>query len=75
MIRDGSATEAVLALLEAQPRRWWTHGQVMALTARSTKAVGFALLYLRQLELVDVEPDGRNARYFRYRFRPHADRM
>lgn len=75
VIRDGSATESVLALLETQPRRWWTHGQVMALTGRSTKAVGFALLYLRQLELVDVEPDGRNARYFRYRFRAFAHRL
>lgn len=75
VIRDGSASEAVLALLETQPRRWWTHGQIMALTGRSTKAIGFALLYLRQLELVDVEHDARNARYFRYRFRAFAHRL
>ena len=68
VIRDGSATDAVLAALRARPGQWLTHAQVMGVSLRGTKAVCWALLYLQAQGLVESTPDdSRNARYRRYR--------
>lgn len=67
VIREGSATAAVLMVLQ-QRRLFLSHHQIVAATGRSGKAVDWALLYLRQLGLVEVVPDAsRNSRYLRYR--------
>lgn len=71
VIRDGSATDAVLALLRAQPRRWWRHCDIVSATGRPYKAVNWACLYLRNRGLVEIVSDeARNARYLRYRLAP-----
>ncbi len=69
VIRDGSATGAVLDWLVARkPGAWWTRGQIMAGTGRSEKAVNWALLYLRTQGRIECVPDGsRNPQYRRYR--------
>lgn len=65
----GSATDAVLKFLAGQPSRgWWAMHQVVAATGRTDKAVGWALIYLRSVGLVECARDeARNARYLRYR--------
>lgn len=66
----GSASEAVLDWLVAQPgapRAWWTCQQIITGTGHSRKAVGWALIYLRRLGLVEYAGDARNSRYMRYR--------
>ena len=67
VIRPDSATEAVLAILRAQPRRWWQHNELVKATGKSYTAVNWAVLYLRRRQLCETTPDGRNARYWRYR--------
>lgn len=68
VIREGSATAAVLALLEATPRRWWEFRHILDAIGRTDKATCWALLYLRERGLIECVPDaGRNSRYLRYR--------
>ena len=68
VIREGSASDAVLVALRARPGQWMTHAGILGVTCRSTKAVCWALLYLQALGLVEsTSDDSRNARYRRYR--------
>ena len=68
VIVKGSATDAVLLLLQERPLAWLTHAQIMASTGRNTKAVCWACLYLTSRGLVESGPDAsRNPRYRRYR--------
>lgn len=68
VIRDGSATEVVLAFLYEHPARWFVHHEIMVATGRSRAAVDWALIFLRQHGLVDcVSNSSRNPRYLRYR--------
>lgn len=68
VIRDGSATAAVLTAMRARPGLWLTHGQLLNLTNKSTKAVCWACLYLQAQGLIEsTTDDSRNARYRRYR--------
>ena len=61
----GSATDAVL--LSMQPGHWYTHAQLIARSQRTTKAVCWALMYLRSLKLIRAsDSDARNPRYRRY---------
>lgn len=67
VIRPGSATQAVLALLQAHPGRWFTHFQIVQATGRTQKAVDWALLFLKGRGLIGTtSDDGRNSRYRRY---------
>lgn len=67
VIRDGSATDAVLKVLRAHPARFFTAGQLIVLTGRSHAAVSWALIYLRRNRLVNVTGDGaRQSNYLRY---------
>lgn len=67
VIREGSATDAVLLYLKANPRRYYTNGQLMEATGKSHAAVSWALLYLRDKGLIHSIPDDeRNALYLRY---------
>jgi len=69
-IRDGSATQAVLVFLQARARLFHTHRQIVHGTARTDKAVNWAMLFLRSQNLVECVPDeSRNPRYLRYRYR------
>ena len=68
VIREGSATDAELAILAARRGMFMSHAQIAKATGRSIKAVDWALLYLRSQGLVECVPDAaRNPRYLRYR--------
>lgn len=68
VIQPGSASDVVLALLRGRSDVWMTHGQILVLTKRSTKAVCWALAYLQAQGLIESTlDDGRNARYRKYR--------
>lgn len=50
---QGSATAAVLKLMQAHPKRRWRRAQLLKLTGRSESAMDWALLYLRHQGLID----------------------
>jgi hypothetical protein len=75
VIRDGSATQAVLVFLRENPKQFFSHFQIVKGTGRSYKSVNWAMLFLRSQHLVDCVPDAqRNSRYLRYRAAPINDR-
>lgn len=65
---QGSATTAVLEFLRANPRRFFTHHEILSAVGRSRVSVDWALIRLRDWGLVESVPDSaRNSRYLRYR--------
>jgi len=73
VIQPGSASEAVLRILRSNPGRFYVCEQLIKETGRTHAAVSFALLYLRDQELIDAFPDAaRNPRYMRYRIKREA---
>jgi len=67
VIRPGSATEAVLALLRENPRRQFMCITIVQRTGCTRAAVDWALLYLRSQNLINTHQDAeRNPRYLRY---------
>jgi hypothetical protein len=70
VIREGSATDAVYQVLHANPKRFFTCGELMNRTKRSHAAVSWALIYLRDvLHVVETTSDSRQGNWLRYRFR------
>lgn len=70
VIREGSATAAVLNFLRENPHRYHTAGGIVNATGRSAKAVCWGLLYLRSQGQIEAIGDGlRNPRYLLYRQR------
>jgi hypothetical protein len=68
VIRPGSATDVVLALLCKRGPSYLTHSQIIAQTGRTTKAVSWALIYLKSQKHIEAtSDDARNQRYQRYR--------
>jgi hypothetical protein len=73
----GSASEALLNVLQARYPGWLTNRQLVVLVrARGglwrENSLRWALVYLRQRELIEASGDEmRNARYLRYRALPH----
>lgn len=68
VIRQDSASDAVLSYLEARPGRWFTSAELIASTGRTHAAVSWALVYLRSLDVIEAAADeARNPRYNRYR--------
>jgi len=71
VIRDGSATQAVLLFLRKNPKQFFSHCQIVTATGRTYKSVNWAMLFLRSQELVECVSDSqRNSRYLRYRSTP-----
>ncbi len=68
VIRDGSATQAVLDFLRLHPGRYFTHPQIVAATGRTEKACDWALLFLRAKNKVRAESAdaARSHGYLRY---------
>ena len=65
--RPGSATQAVLALLQAHSGRWFSHFQIVQATGRTSKSVDWALLFLKARGLIESTKDEwRNSRYLKY---------
>lgn len=68
VIQPGSASEAVLKVLNEQPGRLYTCQQLIEKTGRSHAAVSWACIYLRDQGLIEAVVDGaRNHRWLRYR--------
>jgi peptidoglycan/xylan/chitin deacetylase (PgdA/CDA1 family) len=67
VIRPGSATDIVLRLLAQRYGIWLTHGQIVQQSGQTTKAVSWALIYLKSQDHIEsTADDGRNCRYQRY---------
>lgn len=66
VIREGSATAAVLAFLLAHRGKRFAAYQVIHATGCTQKATSWALVYLQQQGLIETSPDPRNERYLRY---------
>lgn len=67
VIREGSATDAVLKYLRESPG-FRTHAQIAWATGRSRSQITWGLIYLRRLKLIDEVADTtRNSKYLRYR--------
>lgn len=66
VIRDGSATAAVLAFLLAHRGKRFSPYQIIHHLGCTEKAASWAFLFLRRQGLVEVCPDPRNERYMRY---------
>ena len=75
VIREGSASDAVLQFLRSAPG-FRNESQIIWQTKRSHSAVSWSLLYLQRQGLIEAMPEvHRNARYKRYRAKPQgADR-
>ena len=68
VIRDGSASHAILAYLATRPARFVSSAELITGTGRTHAAVSWALVYLRSLDLIEaVTDEARNPRYNRYR--------
>lgn len=67
-VRPGSAADMALSVLLEAGSQFIACAQVVRLTGRTPKAVSWALIYLRSLDLIEaIADDGRNYRYQRYR--------
>lgn len=69
VIRNGSATQQVLAFLRAHPGRFFPLHHLVAATGRHRHAVGWALVYLRAQGHIKAIPLGiavQNPRYLQY---------
>lgn len=74
VIRDGSATMAVLTVLREHPTRIFRHADLTEATGKSKVAVDWALIYLHSKGLIDRFSDqSRNSRYLRYRLKPQPE--
>jgi hypothetical protein len=63
VLRPGSASEAVLALLRSHPGRMYRRWQLIGSTGRSRKSVDYALLFLERTGAIDVIRDGAALRF------------
>jgi hypothetical protein len=74
VILMGSTTDAVLQWLCRRPDGRWTENHVieraLVVPGRKPGTVRWALVYLRQIGLVEASGDTRNARYLKYRVTP-----
>lgn len=71
----GSTTDAVLQWLCQRPPGRWTENHLIEHSllpsiGRKAGTVRWALVYLRQLGLIEAAGDTRNARYLKYRVTP-----
>lgn len=72
VIREGSASEAVLMVLRSH-KGFLTCGQLVFATKRNERTVAWSLIYLRSQGLIEAAPDARRSRrYLRYRAVPQA---
>lgn len=72
-IQQGSATEAVLAVMKENPSAMFTESQFRWKTGFSHSAVSWALLRLKRNGRIDVFGNGStNPRFCRYRLKPEA---
>jgi uncharacterized protein (DUF4415 family) len=68
-IQPGSAAEAVLQLMRDQPHRWFRRHQVINITARTRKAVDWALIYLEALGHIEAKESDQDPHVGNHSFR------
>jgi hypothetical protein len=71
VVHDGSATDAVLRVLKANPQRYFTYAELRSrCPGYSHAAMSWGLIRARRFDLVQVIGDeSRNPRYQRYRIK------
>lgn len=69
VIREGSATDAVLKILQSHPKRYFTCGDLITRTKQTHAAVSWSLIYLRRLGVIETAKDHRQDNWLRYRIR------
>lgn len=77
VILMGSTTDAVLQwLCQRPPGRWVENALIerslLPTIGRKPGTVRWALVYLRQIGLIEASGDTRNARYLKYRVTPRG---
>lgn len=65
-IQTGSATEKILAALNAAHPCWLEHWELMQITGRSRGAISWGMRYLAEHDLVRSIKSSRNPQYLRY---------
>lgn len=69
VLQEGGAAKAVLALLQAQPERFFTFAQIVQHTQRTPKSLDWACIFLRSLGYVECrKDDSRNPKYLKYKY-------
>lgn len=68
-MRPGSTSDLAFRFLAADPKRWYWQRQITAAIGRNDKTVGWALVYLRSMGLIEsTQRDASaNPRYLMYR--------
>lgn len=66
-IREGSATDKILAALNEAHPRWLEHWELMQITGRSRGAIAWGLKYMQERGLVMSVKSARHPRFLRYR--------
>jgi hypothetical protein len=66
-IRDGSATEKILAALNEAHPRWLEHWELMQITGRSRGAIAWGLRYMQERKMVMAIKSARHPKFLRYR--------
>ncbi len=72
-IREGSATDNILAALTAAHPRWLEHWELMQITGRSRGAISWGMRYLQERKLVMSTKSARHPQFLRYRVVKDAD--
>lgn len=72
-IRDGSATERILAALNEAHPKWLEHWELMQITGRSRGAIAWAMKYLGERGMVRSIQSVRHPNWRRYRAVKEAD--
>lgn len=66
-IRDGSATDRILAALTEAHPRWLEHWELMQITGRSRGAIAWGLRFLQERGLAMSIKSSRHPKFLRYR--------
>lgn len=67
VIRDGSASHAIVMFLAAHPHRFFCESDFIRNTNRSRASITWALHYLTGICVLEAINDGRHARFQKYR--------
>ena len=65
-IQPGSATEKILAALNAAHPRWLEHWELMQITGRSRGAIAWAMKYLGERDMVRSIKSAKHPNWLRY---------
>jgi hypothetical protein len=69
VLQEGGAAKDVLKFLQANPDEYFTFSQLVFATDRTIKALDWACLELRRLDMVVTRSDPFHQRYLQYKFK------